>query len=193
MEIHEVVQTYTYKHAITVCIHLESIGTKFDHKGWSDAKFLLRTVFSNENGKFYTIVVEMCWSWLICFSVGSPTWWRLSLGLSGSFLVFLWRGALLVRECQMWSRRCIQRNSRRFQWRKMYYCGMWVGSIVSWTIHNVFSQTSLCDSYLPGVLVHAIYNTLLAPATACESHLITCNTEIRWLSLGFVSTVFYRK
>ena len=70
MEIHEVmkiglflitqanvVQTYTYKHAIKVCIHVESIVSKFDHEEWSEAEFLLHTVFLNKNDKFYAIAV----------------------------------------------------------------------------------------------------------------------------------------
>ena len=51
----------------------------------------MQTVLSNENGKFYTIMIYPCFSRSVCFSMGSPAWWRFGLCSSGSCLVSRWR------------------------------------------------------------------------------------------------------
>ena len=53
--------------------------------------------FSNENDKFYTTMIYPCFSRSVCFSMGSPAWWRFSLCSSGNSLVsrvpMTWRSA----------------------------------------------------------------------------------------------------
>ena len=60
-------------------------------------------------------MIYPCFSRSVCFSMGSPAWWRFGLCSSGSSLVFRWRDAPLVREFQMWRRRCKQIDPHWFQ------------------------------------------------------------------------------
>ena len=60
------------------------------------AEFQMHTVLSNENDKFYITMIYPCFSRSVCFSMGSPAWWRFGLCLSGSSLVSRWRDAPLV-------------------------------------------------------------------------------------------------
>ena len=43
-----------------------------DHAVCLQAEFYMHTVLSNENDKFYTIVIYLCFSRSVCFSMGSP-------------------------------------------------------------------------------------------------------------------------
>ena len=43
-----------------------------DHAVCLKVEFHMHTVLSNENGKFFTIMIYPCFSRLICFSMGSP-------------------------------------------------------------------------------------------------------------------------
>ena len=67
-----------------------------DHAGCLNAEFQMHTALSNENGKFYTTMIYPCFSRSVCFSMGSPAWWRFGLCSSGSSLVSRWRDAPLV-------------------------------------------------------------------------------------------------
>ena len=78
------------------------------------SKFLWHNGLSNENGKFYTYYIYPYLNRSVCLLMGSPTWWGFSFCLRGSSLVLWWRDAPLVREFQMWSRRCKQRGSHWF-------------------------------------------------------------------------------
>ena len=67
-----------------------------DHELCLNAECQMHTVVSNENGKFYTIMIYPCFSRSVCFSMGSPAWWRFGLCSSGSSLVSRWCDAPLV-------------------------------------------------------------------------------------------------
>ena len=67
-----------------------------DHAVCLKAEFQMHTALSNENGKFYTTMIYPCFSRSVCFSMGSPAWWRFGLCSSGSSLVSRWRDAPLV-------------------------------------------------------------------------------------------------
>ena len=101
-----------------------------DHVVWLKAEFLWHTVLSNDNGEFYTYEIYPYLNRSVCLLIGSPTWWRFSFCSSGSSLVFWWRDAPLMREFQMWGRRCKQWDSHWFQGHKMRFSGIW--STMSW-------------------------------------------------------------
>ena len=86
-----------------------------DHAVCLKAECQMHTVLSSKNGKFYATMIYPCFSRSVCFSMGSPAWWRFGLCSSGSSLVFRWRGAPLVCEFQMWRRRCKQIDPHWFQ------------------------------------------------------------------------------
>ena len=67
-----------------------------------------------ENGEFYTYDIYPNLNRSVCLLMGSPTWWRFTFCSSGISLVFWWRDAPLVREFQMWGRRCKQWDSHWF-------------------------------------------------------------------------------
>ena len=67
-----------------------------DHAVCLQADFQMHAVLSNENDKFYTTMIYPCFSRSVCFSMGSPAWWRFGLCSSGSSLVPRWRDAPLV-------------------------------------------------------------------------------------------------
>ena len=67
-----------------------------DHTVCLQAEFQMHAVLSNENDKFYTIMIYPYFSRSVCFSMGSPAWWRFGLCSSGSSLVSRWRDAPLV-------------------------------------------------------------------------------------------------
>ena len=67
-----------------------------DHAVCLKAEFHMHTVISYENGKFYTTMIYPCFSRSVCFSMGSPAWWRFGLCSSGSSLVSRWRDVTLV-------------------------------------------------------------------------------------------------
>ena len=67
-----------------------------DHAVCLKTEFQMYTALSNENGKFYTTMTYPCFSRSVCFSMGSPAWWRFGLCSSGSSLVSRWRDAPLV-------------------------------------------------------------------------------------------------
>ena len=98
--------------------------SEVDHTVCLKAEFHMHTVLSNENCKFYTIMIYLCFSRPVCFSMGSPAWWRFDLCSSGISLVSRWR------EFQMWRRRCKQIGPHSFQRRQMRFCWMW--STISW-------------------------------------------------------------
>ena len=101
-----------------------------DHAVCLKVEFHMHTVLSNENGKFYTTMIYPCFSRSVCFSMGSPAWWRFGLCSSGSSLVSRWRDAPLVREFQMWRRRCKQTDPHWFQGRQVRF--LWMLSTISW-------------------------------------------------------------
>ena len=101
-----------------------------DHVVCLKAKIQLHTVLSNEKGKFYTTMIYPCFSRSVYFSMGSPAWWRFGLCSSRSSPESRWRDAPLVREFQMWRRRCKQINSHWFQGRQMRF--WWTRSTLSW-------------------------------------------------------------
>ena len=96
-----------------------------DHAVCLKAEFQMHTVLSNENGKFYTPIIYPCFSRSVCFSMGSPAWWRFGLFSSRSSLVSRWRDAPLVREFQMWRRSCKQIDPQWFQGCQMHFWWMW--------------------------------------------------------------------
>ena len=75
-------------------------------------------------------MIYPCFSRSVCFSMGSPAWWRFGLCSSGSSLVSRWRDDPLVREFQMRRRRCKQRDPYWFQGRQMRF--WWMLSTISW-------------------------------------------------------------
>ena len=107
-----------------------------DHAVFLEVEFQMHTVLFNENGEFYTTMIYPCFSRSVCFSMWSPAWWRFDLWLSGSSLVSRWRDALLVREFQMWRRRCKQIDPNWFQGRQMGFCWMW--STISWKYFMIY-------------------------------------------------------
>ena len=101
-----------------------------DHVVCLKAEFLWHTGLSNENGEFYTYDIYPYLNRSVCLLIGLPTWWGFSFCLSGCSLVFWWRDAPLVREFQMWGRRCKQWDSHWLQGRDKRFCGIW--STMSW-------------------------------------------------------------
>ena len=102
-----------------------------DHAVCLQAEFQMHTVFSNENDKFYTIMIYPCFSRSVCFLMGSPAWWR---------LVFVQAGVpscpddvtlrSCTREFQMWRCKCKQIDPHWFQGRQMRF--WWMLSTISW-------------------------------------------------------------
>ena len=141
------------------------------------AEFLWHTVLSNENGEFYTYDIYPYLNRSVCLLMGSPTWWRFSFCSTGSSLVFWWRDAPLVREFQMWGRRCKQWDSHWFQGHKKRFSG-------------IFNWTDLHSSYFTGLYLHAVYNTWLTPITAYGSQSTACGIEMRrgkpWISVNCI-------
>ena len=107
-----------------------------DHAVCLKAEFQMPTVLPNENGKVYIIMIHPCFSRLVCFSMGSPSWWRFGLWPSGSFLVSRWRDSPLVCEFQMWRRRCKQIDPHWFQGPQM--CFWWLRSTISWKYVKIY-------------------------------------------------------
>ena len=67
-----------------------------DHAVCLKAEYQMHTALSDKNGKFYTTMIYPCFSRSVCFSMGSPAWWRFGLCSSESSLVSRWHDALLV-------------------------------------------------------------------------------------------------
>ena len=101
-----------------------------DHAVCLKVEFQVHTVLYNENGKFYTTMMYLCFSRSVCFSMGSPARWRFGLRSSGSSLVSWWRDAPLMREFQMWCCRCKQIDPHWFQGRQMRF--WWMLPAISW-------------------------------------------------------------
>ena len=101
-----------------------------DHVVCLKAEIQLHAVLSNENGKFYTTMIYPCFSRSVYFSMGLPAWWRFGLCSGRSSPESRWRDVTLVREFQMWRRRCKQINSHWFQGRQMRF--WWTRSTISW-------------------------------------------------------------
>ena len=80
--------------------------------------------------KFYTTMTYPCFSRSVCFSMGSPAWWRFGLFSSGSSLVSWWHDVTLVHKFQMWRCRCKQIHPQWFQGRQMHF--WWMLSTISW-------------------------------------------------------------
>ena len=78
------------------------------------AEFLWHTLLYKENGEFYTYNIYPYLTMLVFLLMGSPIWWMFSFCSCRSSLVFWWRDAPLVREIQMWGRRCKQWDSHWF-------------------------------------------------------------------------------
>ena len=101
-----------------------------DHAVCLKVEFQMHTVLSNGNVKFYTTMVHPRFSRSVCFSMGSPAWWRFGLCSSGSSPVSRRRDAPLVRKFQMWRRRFKQTDLHWFQGRQMRF--WWMLSTISW-------------------------------------------------------------
>ena len=101
-----------------------------DHAVCLKAEFQMPTVLSNENGKFYTTMIYPCFNRSVYFSMGSPAWWRFGLRSSRCSLVSRWRDAPLLREFQMWRRKCKQIDPHWFQGHQTSFWWMW--SAISW-------------------------------------------------------------
>ena len=137
----------------------------------------MHTVLSNENGKFYTTMIYPCFSRSVCFSMGSPAWWRFGLSSSGSSLMSRWCDTPLVRKFQMWHSRCKKIDLCWFQGCQMHFWWMW--STVLWKkFLNISGPTVWYSKYLTRALLHPIFSSLLAPATACESQATACDIKI---------------
>ena len=76
-----------------------------------------------------TTMIYLCFSRSVCFSMGSPAWWRFGLCSSGSSLVSQWRDDPLIREFQMWCHKCKQRDPHWFQGCQMRF--WWMLSTIS--------------------------------------------------------------
>ena len=106
-------------------------NNEVDHAVCLKAKFQMHTALSNENGKFYTTMIYPCFSRSLCFSMGSPAWWRFGLFQAG---VPSCPGDVTLRSCtrefQMWRRRCKQMDPHWFHWRQMRF--WWMLSTMLW-------------------------------------------------------------
>ena len=102
-----------------------------DHAVCLKTEFQMHAALSNENGKFYTTMIYPCFSRSVCFSMGSPAWWRFGLFQAG--VPSCPRDVTLrscTREFQMWRRRCKQIDPHWFQGRQMRF--WWMLSTMSW-------------------------------------------------------------
>ena len=112
-------------------------------------------------------------------------WWDrlLDEGLrfcsTGSSLVFWWRDPPLVREFQMWGRRCKK-------WWNL------VNHIVI-TFHDIFSSTDLNNFYFTRLHLHAVYKTWLTLSLPVDNSQQPMALKWNGGSFGLVSTVFFRK
>ena len=164
------------------CARVDWLATTLIMRCGLKVGFLLHTVLSHENDKFYTIMTYPCFSRSVYFAMGSLAWWRFGLWSSGSSLVFpgeWWRDAPLVREFQMWRRRCKQTHSHWFRGRKMRFC--WIWSTMSWKLFIIYSARPFSGAGFQLVSswdLNAIFNTWLAVATACETQGTACDIEI---------------
>ena len=102
-----------------------------DHAVCLKAEFQMHPALSNENGRFYTTMIYPCFSRSVCFSMGSPDWWRFGLFQAG---VPSCPGDVTLRSCtrefQMWRRRCKQIDPHWFQGRQLRF--WWMLSTMSW-------------------------------------------------------------
>ena len=105
-----------------------------DHAMCLKAEFHMHTVLSNENGKFYSTYIRA--------SAGRYVfrWDRLldeSLAFDQTGVpMSRWRDASLVREFEMWRRRCKQIDPHWFQGRQMRF--WWMLSTISWKLFMVY-------------------------------------------------------
>ena len=126
-----------------------------------------------KNGEFCTTMIYPFFSRSVCFAMGSPAWWRFGLCSSGSSPVTRWRDAPLERKFQMWRRRCKQIDPHWFQGRFW-----WIWSTISWKYSIIYPVRLFSTAVLTRSLLHPIFNSLLVPATACESQATACDIEI---------------
>ena len=98
---------------------------------------------------------------------------------SGSSLVSRWRVPLTcacTREFQMWRRRCKQIDPHWFQGRQMRF--WWMLSTMSWNSSWYIKSDYLVQQIFNQSPPAPTFNSLLAPATACESQATACDIEI---------------
>ena len=163
-----------------------------DHLVCLKAEFHMHAVLSNENGKFYTTMIYPCFSRSVCFSMGSLAWWRLGLCSSGSSLVSRWRDAPLVREFQMWRRRCKQRDPHWFQGRQMRFWWMW--STISWKYFLIYQARLFSTVNIqpePSCILFSTVHWLLLQPVNHRQQPVT--SRLPWTCCGLVSTAFSRK
>ena len=126
----------------------------------------MHTVLSNGNGKFYTTMIYPCFSRSVCFSMGSPAWWRFGLCSSGSSLMSRWRDDLLVLEFQMWRRRCKQVEAGPI------FVAHWIPYLFFWTQlkHTIFPQQPIFCSLkaIVNIRYHRIF-TLSGLFRTCQA------------------------
>ena len=110
------------------------------------AEFLWHTVLSNKNGEFYTYSMYLHLNRSVCLLMDRPLDEGLAFVQAGvpSCAPWWWRDAPLVREFQMWDRRCKQWDSHWFQGRKMRFCGIWSTML---RLHSVmYSVRLICTT-----------------------------------------------
>ena len=129
-----------------------------DHVVCLKTEFLWQAVLSNENGEFYTYDIYPYLNRSVCLLMGSPTWWRFTFCSSRSSLVFWWRDAPLVREFQMWGRRCKQWDSHWFQGHKMRFGGIW--STMSWQHFLIYLVRLICTTVISLGPICMLFTTL---------------------------------
>ena len=122
------------------CARLASSASRgdneVDHAVSLKVEFQMHTVLSNGNGKSYITMIYLCFSRSVCFSMDHLLDRRFGLFLSGSSLISWCCDTPLVREFQMWRRRCKQIDSHWFQGRQMRFWWMW--STISWKYFIIY-------------------------------------------------------
>ena len=132
-------------------------------------------------------MIYPCFSRSVCFQrdclLGEFGFWS-----SRSSLLSQWHDAHVAREFQMWRRRCKQIDPHWFQGRQVRFSWMW--STTSWKCFMIYPAWLFSAEILTRSLLHPIFNSLLNPATVCESQAKACDTEIIYIITNYLNFKF---
>ena len=153
----------------------------------------MHTVLSYENCKFYTTMIYPSLSRSVCISMGSPAWWKFGLRSSGSSLVSRWRDAPLVHaRISNVTSRMLTTRSALISGASNAFLVIVINHIVK-IVHAIKGPTIQYSKYLTTALLHHIFNSLQAPATACESQATACDIEINIDMLWIGVNCFFKE
>ena len=154
----------------------------------------MHTVLSNENGEFYTAMIYPCFSRSVCFSMGSPAWWR--FGPQARVPACLDDVTL----CSCAKLKCdfadvnkyINADFRSVKWVS-FECDQPYRENISWYIRSDCIIQLILNQSPPA----SYFQLFPAPATACESQATACDTksglDMLWIGVNciFKENIFH--